>query len=139
MKLKLLILLSPFVFYGIGYLILNVFDLTGICPWEAGFIGEEKICGGKPTSIAWALKNFSTYLLPIVILLLFSTKETIRFWLYRFTIFIVPVGIIIFTVSNNSRTLWPFIPDSITFSKWFGIFFFITSALIIFLKNLKRK
>lgn len=142
MKLKLLILLTPFLLYGIGYLLLNFFDLTGIClggqiTGDKG--GLELRCISDPTSVAWALKNFSVYLFPVAALLFFSTKETIRFWLEKFAFFALPVGILIFAISNNNtKTLWPFVPDSITFSVWFGLFFFVVSTFIIFFSNRKK-
>lgn len=142
MILKTLILTTPFLLYFCGYLLLNSYDFFGIC--IGGEITShpafpEKKCWGSLIGTAHAIKFAALYLFPITVLLFFSSKEIIKVWWTRFTIWFIPLGMILFLIINKyPYQFWPIISDSLSFVKTFGILFVIISALIIFFGNRKK-
>lgn len=138
MRLKVLVLLIPLALYGVGYLLPNLFELTGIC--LGGHLGARRgaeICYSEPTEVARALQAFAPYLLATSTLLFFSAKEVIYLWYQKFVFWAGPLGVIwFFVIQNELNSSFPqVIPGTMWAFNIFGTFFLMVSALIIFFSN----
>ena len=140
MKTKITLLALPFLLYGIGYLLLNLYDLSGFClGGETGTFNNENVCWSDSNYFGWPLKIFGMYLLPVSLLLFFSSKKIIKIWWTRFAIWFIPLGVVLFLVVDTYPHEFTYIlPGSSWVATQLSSIFFITSALIIFFGNRKK-
>jgi len=140
MKLKIVLLVLPFLLYGIGFFLHNYYDWFGYCMGEISVLSNGKeTCWRDYGNFAWPLRNFGLYLLPVSILLFFSSRRVLSVWWKRFAIWFVPLGIILFLIVDTYPHEFTYIlPGSSWVATQLSSIFFIISAFIVFFGNRKK-
>lgn len=140
MKLKIALLILPFLLYGIGYFLHNYYDWFGYCMGEIStYPTGESVCWKDYSNFGSPLKILARFLLPVSILLFFSSKRILSVWWKRLAVWFVPLGIILFLIVDTYPHEFTYIiPDSLGFARGLGSIFLIISAFIVFFGNRKK-
>ena len=139
MILKAFIFSVPVILFGLGYLLLNSYEVLGYCIGQVVKIGQDLVCWPEFIDTGQSLMYAGLFSFPIAVLILPATRKAIRTWWKRFAVWFIPLAAVLITLQPESPSA--FDPSEVgksIMTIWLGTLFLIISGLIIFFSNRKR-